>query len=183
MLLFAFSLLALAFLASLSSAFPPPAPASIHSTPFSWVNTTHLLALGDSYTYVQGTAGRQNYSFIGDAFNYSYTPSELLSTRIVQNQIGTSAGGPNWVEYLTGCYAGLPAQCNGYSNASDGSQRVKQKQLWDFAFAGADISADYLPLHHNYSVDLDSQIKQWDTYARPYLPVDPAKGLAAIWIG
>lgn len=45
------------------------------------------LAFGDSYTYVQGTYGLQNYSFIGDAFNYSYTPSELLSNTIVQNQV------------------------------------------------------------------------------------------------
>lgn len=47
------------------------------------------LAFGDSYTYVQGTYGRQNYSFIGDAQNYSFTPAELLSDKIVQNQVGS----------------------------------------------------------------------------------------------
>ena len=158
-------------------------PTSEAKAGLSWSKTTHVLAFGDSYTYVQGTAGQQNYSFIGNAFNFSYAPQQVLSDAIVQNQIGTSAGGPNWVEYLTGCYEGLPAQCNGFVNASKGSGRQRQKPLWDFAFAGADISANYLPLHHNYSVDLDSQIRQWDTYARAYLPVEPEKGLAVIWIG
>jgi hypothetical protein len=77
--------------------------------------------------------------------NYRFTPAQLLSDEIVQNQvrlltyyitvelplthikqIGTSAGGPNWVEYLTGCFSGLPSKC--------------KRQLWDFAFAGADVS-------------------------------------------
>ena len=101
------------------------------------------LAFGDSYTYVQGTQGLQNYSFIGDLQNYTFTPQQLLTDEIVQNQvhhslsklctpssdliqIGTSAGGPNWVEYLTGCFAGLPSRC--------------KRQLWDFAFAGSDVS-------------------------------------------
>jgi hypothetical protein len=48
------------------------------------------LAFGDSYTYVQGTAGLQNYSFIGDLQNYSYSPQTLLTDEIVQNQVRTS---------------------------------------------------------------------------------------------
>ena len=155
-----------------------------HNDPkFSWSLISHVLAFGDSYTYVQGIEGRQNYSFIGDALNFSYSPEQLRSDSIVQNQIGTSAGGPNWVEYLTGCYSGLPAGCNGSTANSTRKEPSKQKQLWDFAFAGADISEDYLPLHHNYTVALDRQVEQWNTYARPYLPVKPEEGLAAIWIG
>jgi len=50
------------------------------------IDTTRL-AFGDSYTYVQGTAGRQNYSFIGDAQNYAYNPQTLLTDEIVQNQV------------------------------------------------------------------------------------------------
>lgn len=45
------------------------------------------LAFGDSYTYIQGTLGRQNYSFIGDAFDYAFTPAELLRNEIVQDQV------------------------------------------------------------------------------------------------
>lgn len=47
----------------------------------------HSLAFGDSYTYVQGTVGLQNYSFIGDLQNYTYTPEQLLADEIVQNQV------------------------------------------------------------------------------------------------
>ena len=142
---------------------------------FDWASTTSILAFGDSYTFVQGTLGRDNFSFIGDAFNYSYTPTQLFLDEIVQNQTGTSAGGPNWVEHLTGCFSGRPANCARYSSG--------QKQLWDFAFASADISAKYLPLHHNYSVDLDMQVQQWARYARPYLTLDPARTLVVFWIG
>jgi len=45
------------------------------------------LAFGDSYTYVQGTAGRQNSTFIGDYFNFSFSEEKLLSDKIVQNQV------------------------------------------------------------------------------------------------
>ncbi|KKY25575.1 putative lysophospholipase a [Diplodia seriata] len=128
----------------------------------------NLLAFGDSYTYVQGTQGHWNYSFISDAFNYTFAPEQLLSSEIVKNT--TSSGGPNWVEYLTGCYEGLPGNC-------------PETKLWDFAFAGADISAEYLPLHHNYTVDLDDQVKQWDLYARETLDLEPADTLVAFWIG
>lgn len=51
--------------------------------------TKYRIAFGDSYTYVQGTHGRQNYSFIGDQFNYAYDAQTLLSDMIVQNQVRT----------------------------------------------------------------------------------------------
>ncbi|KIN05752.1 carbohydrate esterase family 16 protein [Oidiodendron maius Zn] len=146
-----------------SLAVPPSTPS------FSWKNTNFLLAFGDSYTYVQGTAGLQNFSFIGDLQNFTYTPQQLLSNEIVQNQIGTSAGGPNWVEYLTGCFSGLPSRC--------------KTQLWDFSFAGSDVSVDYTPLHHPYTVSFINQILQWSSFARPVLKPDLSKALVAVWIG
>ncbi|CAG8957265.1 hypothetical protein HYFRA_00010687 [Hymenoscyphus fraxineus] len=136
---------------------------------FAWDEINFLLAFGDSYTFVQGTHGRQNFSFIGDAFDFSFTPNELLENEIVQNQLGTSAGGPNWVEYLTNCFSGLPSKC--------------KKQLWDFAFAGANVDTIYTPLHHNYTVPFVDQIRQWETYAEPILPVDHSKALVAVFIG
>lgn len=144
----------------------------------------NLLAFGDSYTFVQGTQGHWGYSFISDALNYTFTPAQLLANEIVKNV--TSSGGPNWVEYLTGCFEGLPARCPG-------------TKLWDFAFAGADISAQLyvlrmnilaliqinhrLNLHHNYTIDLDDQVKQWDLYARDTIRIKPKDTLVAFWIG
>jgi hypothetical protein len=54
---------------------------------FKFSLTDLSVAFGDSYTYVQGTAGLQNFSFIGDLQNFSYTPQQLLSNEIVQNQV------------------------------------------------------------------------------------------------
>lgn len=146
-----------------------------HKNRFSWDDTRHLIAFGDSYTYVQGTHGHQNYSFIGDALNLAYTPQELLSNRIVQNQTATAEGGPNWVEFITQC--GLEP---GLTNPRD-----CEKQLWDFAYAGSDISTEYLPLHHNHTVSFVNQTRQFATYADPVLSrfVDKSKSLVAVWMG
>ncbi|KAJ5896395.1 uncharacterized protein N7473_005794 [Penicillium subrubescens] len=157
------------------AAFNVASPTSRPRDKFDWSSKRSLIAFGDSYTYVQGTHGHQNYSFIGDQLDFSYDAQTLLSNKIVQNQTATAEGGPNWVEYLTKC--GLKPGMT--------SPRTCSKQLWDFAFAGADISTEYTPLHHNYTVSLVNQITQFKTYAAPVLQtfLPPSKSLIAIWIG
>jgi lysophospholipase L1-like esterase len=39
------------------------------------------------------------------------------------------------------------------------------------------------PLHHNYTIPFVDEIKQWNTYARPVLPVDLPNALVAVFIG
>ncbi|PBK97763.1 hypothetical protein ARMGADRAFT_987678 [Armillaria gallica] len=134
---------------------------------FDWDDVKYVYAFGDSYTFVQGTAGHANFSFIGDAANYSFSPGELLSNEIVPKN--TSSEGSNWLEFLTGCFSGLPAACD--------------KQLWDFAFAGADIDANLLPLHHDFTVPLVDQVEQWIVYASAVIPHPPRETLTAWWIG
>ncbi|KAI5288527.1 hypothetical protein KEM54_005146, partial [Ascosphaera aggregata] len=77
--------------------------------------------------------------------------------------------GPNWVEYLTQCYEGLPVLC--------------EKQLWDFAFAGSDISLKYAPLHHNFTLPFDEQIELWSNHTSKFVPMDKNKALVATFIG
>ncbi|KAJ5112485.1 Lipase GDSL [Penicillium argentinense] len=138
---------------------------------FQWSSKKGLIAFGDSYTYVQGIHGHQNYSFIGDALNLAFDEETLLSNMIVQNQTATAEGGPNWLEYLTNCgvQAGLT------------SPRTCKKQLWDFAFA----RNQQHPLHHNFTVSLVNQTLQFKQYA--YTPLKkflkPKDSLIAIWIG
>jgi phospholipase/lecithinase/hemolysin len=143
-------------LAISASASPIPGVSKGNKNHFSWHSTKSLIAFGDSYTYVQGTLGRQNYSFIGDNFDISFTPEELLSNRIVQNLTGTAEGGPNWVEFLTNC---------GVENGLHDPRKC-DKQLWNFAFAGADVIDDnnFTPLHHNYTVSFQRQIEQFVFY-------------------
>ncbi|KAH8670786.1 lysophospholipase A [Xylariales sp. PMI_506] len=144
---------------------------------FNWDNTKYVVAFGDSYTFVQGTEGLANYSFIGDFLpgDLSFTPHELFTDKIVQNFTGTAEGGTNWIEYLTGCAVEdgeyYPSDCD--------------IQLWDFAFAGSDVSEAFLPLHHNYTVPLVNQTRQYLTYAEPVLSktIDKKRTLVAIWIG
>ncbi|KAI0438592.1 hypothetical protein F4803DRAFT_569466 [Xylaria telfairii] len=72
--------------------------AYIQKPHFHWDSTKYLIAFGDSYTFVQGTAGYPNYSFIGSYLpgQFSFSPDTLLSNKIVQNFTGTAEGGPNW---------------------------------------------------------------------------------------
>ncbi|KAF9731377.1 hypothetical protein PMIN02_010524 [Paraphaeosphaeria minitans] len=150
-------------------------------TSFSWSQTKQLIAFGDSYTFIQGTAGHANYSFIGDALSPSFTPSDLLADRIVQNLTGTAEGGPNWVEFLTSC---------GVKTGLTNPRRCKRKQLWDLAFAGANTieDANFTPLHHNHTLALEKQVQQFVNHGDPALrsthTVKNKKDvLVAFWIG
>ncbi|KAH7354026.1 hypothetical protein B0T11DRAFT_287843 [Plectosphaerella cucumerina] len=144
-----------------------------------WANTKHVIAFGDSYTYAYGLHGRYKYSFIGDYLpgNFSFTPEELLENYIYQNYTAQSAGGPNWIQHLTGCAVEegrhYPVEC--------------EKQLWDFAFAGANTAEAILPLHWPFTVPLVNQTQQYLTWADPVLRrktcLDPSKALVAVWIG
>lgn len=145
---------------------------------FKWHSTESLIAFGDSYTYVQGTLGHENYTFIGDEFNFSFSPAQLFSNRIVQNLTETAEGGPNWVELLTGC---------GVKNGLH-DPRECDVQLWDFAYAGANTIEEvgFTPLHHNHTVSLERQIEQFVSYGNPALEsihLNQKKALVAIWIG
>ncbi|KAI1793726.1 hypothetical protein LXA43DRAFT_1000201 [Ganoderma leucocontextum] len=121
---------------------------------FSWDSTKYVYAFGDSYTFVGGTNGYPSFSFIGSAFNFSFTPEELLSDEIEANV----------TEYLTGCFEGKPSDCAPH-------------QLWNFAFSGADVDKALIPLHHNFSVDL------WASYASDVVPHPPEETLTVFWIG
>lgn len=135
---------------------------------FNWDDTKFVYAFGDSYTFVQGTDGLANFSFIGDAFDFSFSSETLLSNEIVPRF--TSSDGSNWIEFLTGCLSGRPSDCS-------------PRQLWNFAFAGADIDGNLLPLHHIFTVPLVDQVKQWYTYAANVIPRPARETLTAWWIG
>ncbi|KAK7056874.1 hypothetical protein VNI00_002591 [Paramarasmius palmivorus] len=151
---------------------------------FSWDSVKYVYAFGDSYTFVQGVSGYPNYSFIGDALDPSFTPEELLSNEIVPKNVHftpstranllltvaqTSSEGSNWLEFLTGCFEGLPSNC--------------ETQLWDFAFAGADIDVAILPRHHDFAIQLVEQVDQWIQYASDVIPHPPNETMTFWWIG
>ncbi|KAH9912678.1 uncharacterized protein BXZ73DRAFT_56056 [Epithele typhae] len=157
-----------AFIATLLAFSGLAAAASSQGThKFNWRKTKYFYAFGDSYTFVQGTEGHANFSFIGDAFDFSFTPQQLLQNEIIPKN--TSSDGSNWTEFLTGCFSGKPSACS--------------RQLWNFAFAGADISKDLLPLHHDYTVALVDEVVQWEKYASHVVPHPPDETVVAWFIG
>ncbi|KAH7092718.1 hypothetical protein BKA62DRAFT_74534 [Auriculariales sp. MPI-PUGE-AT-0066] len=135
---------------------------------FEWDRVKAIYAFGDSYSFVGGLRGYPKFTFIGDEINFAFTPEELLTNTILPNV--TSSGGNNWLQFLTGCYQGSPFDC--------------PKQLWDFAFAGADIDVKQLPLHANFVTSLVRQVEQFLAYADPVLPKQqPDESLIVWWIG
>ncbi|KAF7365144.1 Carbohydrate esterase family 16 protein [Mycena venus] len=159
-----FCALAVVLAGSATTAAPRPNPIS---SVFDWNNIRYMYAFGDSYTFVQGTEGHANFSFFGDAFDFAFTPQQILSNQIIPKN--TSSEGSNWIEFLTGCMEGSPLRCT--------------KQLWNFAFAGSDIDSALLPLHHNFTIPLVDQVNQWVTYASKVIPHPTAETLTAWWIG
>ncbi|KAF8585702.1 carbohydrate esterase family 16 protein [Ramaria rubella] len=145
-----------------------PRSVSAGKPSFNWDRTRYIYAFGDSYTFVQGSLGSPNFSFIGDAFHLPFTLHELQSDVILPRN--TSSDGSNWIEFLTGCFAGHPSACSPH-------------QLWNFAFAGADISGDLLPLHHNFTVPLVDQVNQWARFGADIIPHPQDESLVAWWIG
>jgi hypothetical protein len=77
----------LAFLALFCVSVADAASLAASRHKFDWQSVEHVYAFGDSYSFVQGTRGHANYSFIGDAFNLSFTPAGLLSTEIIPNNV------------------------------------------------------------------------------------------------
>ncbi|KAK7469294.1 hypothetical protein VKT23_003778 [Stygiomarasmius scandens] len=134
---------------------------------FDWDSIKYVYAFGDSYSFVQGTAGFPNFSFIGDALDLAFTPEQLLADQIVPHN--TSSDGSNWLEFLTGCFQGPPSNCN--------------RQLWDFAYAGADIDAAILPRHHDQTTSLVEQVSQWAAYASSVIPHPSNETITFWWIG
>ncbi|KAJ3811872.1 hypothetical protein F5876DRAFT_88058 [Lentinula aff. lateritia] len=135
------------------------------SSGVNWNSTRFVYAFGDSYTFVQGTSGYPNFSFIGDVLNLAFTPQKIFSDDIIPR----NAQGSNWIEYLTGCFEGSPTLC--------------EKRLWNFAFAGSDIDAALLPRHHNFTTSLVEQVAQWTEYASDVLPHPENETLTFWWIG
>lgn len=54
---------------------------------FDWNRIKFVHSFGDSYSFVQGTQGNANFSFIGDALDFSFTPSQLLTDEIIPRNV------------------------------------------------------------------------------------------------
>lgn len=142
---------------------------------FSWANITSVVAFGDSYSSVQGTAGYSNHSFIGSYLpgQYGFNRTTLLQDRIIQNYTSTSGGGPLWLQYLTGCAArkGIyrPSYC-----------RIK---LWNFAYYGASFSEQFFARHKSFVIPVVNQTQQYLEYADSVLQLNKTNSLAVLWFG
>ncbi|THH15035.1 hypothetical protein EW146_g5380 [Bondarzewia mesenterica] len=137
---------------------------------FDWNAVKYVYAFGDSYSFVQGTAGHPNFRCKVEPSASSEMPFTFHSRLSIYCQTKLYpkiSDGSNWLEFLTGCYEGRPFSC--------------KRQLWDFAFAGADIDKTLLPLHHNFTVDLVDEVHQWSQYASHVIPHKPGSETMTFW--
>ncbi|CAE6438245.1 unnamed protein product [Rhizoctonia solani] len=101
-------------------------------------------------------------------------PGYFWYTELVQQSEfitnGTSSGGSNWIQMITGCYGGHPSDC--------------PRILWDFAWAGATIDADIVPQEAEVIIPLTDQVVQWVQASHDNLLQAPVNSsLAAFFIG
>ncbi|KZV89687.1 hypothetical protein EXIGLDRAFT_617870, partial [Exidia glandulosa HHB12029] len=76
----------------------------------------------------------------------------------------------HYITSLTGCFSGSSLRC--------------RRQLWDFAFAGADIDDSLLPRHHDFTLSLTGQVAQYLAYAKGVIPrTKKERTMVAWWIG
>ena len=116
---------------------------------FNWTTTKYVYAFGDSYTFVEGTRGLATFrcrhvfildgqpwfgskklyagvqpSFIGDRFNFGFTPEELLSNEIVPKNVSTM---PDQSSHPINLYA-IPADKLGRSELGASEQSCSEVQ-------------------------------------------------------
>ncbi|ORZ02419.1 hypothetical protein BCR43DRAFT_430848, partial [Syncephalastrum racemosum] len=122
----------------------------------------YRFVFGDSYSYTEGQLGTPEFSWSNFTDKASLSNNPILLNK-------TSADGPNWVEYLTGCYQGLPQHCH--------------PKLYNLAFAGADIDPAKITKHHDFTVSFVEQVEQFVDFVNPRIKWDPKSTLGAFWIG
>ncbi|KAI7883859.1 hypothetical protein K492DRAFT_184281 [Lichtheimia hyalospora FSU 10163] len=120
-----------------------------------------VFGFGDSFTNLMGPKG--------DVWTWNHFQSNdsVLDAPIRIN--GTTAHGPNWIEYLTECYEGLPQDCD--------------PELFDVAYGGASVDSDLVPPPYTHIVDFIHQVKQWKKYLEPAVSWNPESTLTAVWFG
>jgi hypothetical protein len=170
-------------------------------TKFNWNQTSHVYAFGDSYTFVQGTRGHANYSFIGDAFDLSFPPLEILENEIVSHNVSFQSV----IRY--GRCDGIILDKLRWSQLDRVSDRLFRRLsppmptatlelcirgrrylrppvgVSDLLMMNGGLTRTRLPLHHNFTVPLIDQVKQYITYASYVLPHPKGRTLTAWWIG
>ncbi|KAF5315102.1 hypothetical protein D9619_007370 [Psilocybe cf. subviscida] len=127
---------------------------------FNWDRIKYVHAFGDSYSFVQGTEGHANFRQALKKVDALAIPTIAERNNIKKYKLGRGE---------LGCFQGPPSKC--------------ERQLWDFAFAGADIDANILPRHENFDIPLVDQVKQWLTYAADIIPHPADETLTTWWIG
>ncbi|ELU42653.1 Sec7 domain-containing protein [Rhizoctonia solani AG-1 IA] len=130
-----------------------------------WSETKHVLAFGDSYTFVAGTMGHTNFRFKqARSYIIGYGCSRLVNTlKLTRDDLVDRRA-------LTGPIGGRPSEC--------------PRALWNFAFAGAAIDPAIITPHTEWVVPLTDQVGQWLQARKEKLIEAPGNdSLAAFFIG
>ncbi|KAJ3566034.1 hypothetical protein NP233_g7254 [Leucocoprinus birnbaumii] len=158
---------ALIFLLLSSTVSSAPLPSS-NTASFDWNKINYVYAFGDSYSFIPGTFGESGFRQVFKTFHrFSFTPRQLYTDEIIPNR--SSSGGSNWLQYLTECFVGLPAEC--------------PRQIWGFAHGGSDIDGALLPTAHDTGLQMSDQVRQWLEYGSYVLPKPAGQTLTTWWAG
>ncbi|KAI9258213.1 GDSL lipase/esterase [Phascolomyces articulosus] len=118
-----------------------------------------VFVFGDSYSAIQGEKGN------GATWSLFESPDAVTNNPIIRD--GTTSGGANWNEYITGCFEGLPQDCPAH--------------LYNVAYNGATVDRNLVESWRPQVEDFITQAQQWQNDIKPQ--VQYQKALGAVWFG
>ncbi|KAI9310529.1 hypothetical protein BX666DRAFT_1882454 [Dichotomocladium elegans] len=118
-----------------------------------------MFVFGDSYSAIPGTEGS------GSTWNRFKKGHAFSNAEIVPNT--TRSGGPTWNEFLTGCYEGLPQDC-------------EPQHLFNMAYSGATVSRRLVKVRWPIIADFIQQVRLWKTKVVPNITWTNA--LVMVWL-
>ncbi|KAI9492701.1 hypothetical protein BDB00DRAFT_826808 [Zychaea mexicana] len=118
-----------------------------------------LFVFGDSYSAVNGEKGSRK------TWTLFESPDSVTNNPVIRD--GTTAGAPNWNQYLTECYEGIPQNCPAH--------------LFNVAYNGATVDTNLVQPRTPDVSDFIAQVQGWQKHVKPQ--VEYQKALAAIWFG
>ncbi|CDH54499.1 lysophospholipase a [Lichtheimia corymbifera JMRC:FSU:9682] len=126
---------------------------------FCWQKTDTVFVFGDSYSAVGGEKGSSS------TWSLFESDDAVSNNPIILHE--TTASGPNWSEYITGCYEGRPQDCSIH--------------LFNLAYNGATVNSQLVKPWRPIVADFIQQVKLWKDHVAS--SVQSSNAVSFIWFG
>ncbi|CDS10350.1 hypothetical protein LRAMOSA03026 [Lichtheimia ramosa] len=130
---------------------------------FCWKKTETVFVFGDSYSAVGGEKGSSA------TWSLFESDDAVNNNPIILNEASTltTASGPNWSEYLTGCFKGRPQDCSTH--------------LFNMAYNGATVNSQLVKPWRPIVADFIKQVNLWKEHV--VSSIQWSNAVSFVWFG